>query len=1272
MKSIWKRNVILIVSLLSILFSIISPTVLVSADDANEEFDKQVDEYVGDSEEFTDVLGKIQADSETHRQPSKNTMPHVMKRLFNLGEYINNVEDGVLGSDLGVEKEDILVDNRYACNPDAPNNLINHNCNIPNFTTGLIQNIVYPFMDTFEGAGKTSAYSAFGFGVPNNIPGEIVPSNPGNRAHTYTALELYGYDLKLTSYNGEWDRIEVSTQARMLSNFGVIDKITLMGTGLWNSVQAGVGELRESVSGLIENFSFNPMRWISGISSAVDTALSGGINTVVDTSDLNIVATNGWKRPNFSGTLYNVYVMTDKEVLEETYKLYFREFINELEEKAEVSPELLKVLELEAIPGFTFIPDWETEESIAARESAEATNASEREKVRAPMTALRGAGATNASEGEEGGANEEYSPNYVTVPDPVYYTEKEQLGFWEEDNQDVLDRAADEGLISANLDDYETYDMIVAEWREEWDNRFTREFNALGPVVEDLIEQSDTDVFVNNPHLDPKQPISHYACANSDGSIKRDNSGNIEYLYLKNNKGNTEYLNSNCEPARPPIGGGLFGSGWHIDRPDDTRHIDNMSSSKNTNMSFARSFNSFVAKLTNVVVGLSFSPILSELGIDSLVAELVESFKDTIFFPLAALMAIIGGILVFLQILKNGNAWELLKSTFITFLIFIAGAAFLMHPEATIKMVDEFPSGIDNFIANAVLVDDDGTSYCSTGDEADGIRSAQCNVWGIMVFNPWVHLQFGTGYDNLYANGYAPAGGNELQNTNENLVGNAAVYMGGSHTVNNWAMYQLDKTKAGTINSFDSSNLQAIGKVDKNMYRLVDLQAGPNDGAGTDSKYFESWSSADNGGAFIAVLTTLQSIVVSIAIIGLGMAKIEASLMFSMSIVFLPLMLLYALLPQGKMKLRGYISGLGSLLLKRVVATVIFAVLLKTLSLLYSRSDSITMAALTSIAISIALIIYRKELLNLITVSEVSDIGSQIKQLAAESVPTSLKQKYHLTKAKVTGSATGFAGGAIGASVYKVEQRRRQSEINNQLKDYYEKDKDKLTDKELEVIEELKKENENITHSLNNKNNNIFEQAIHGGSASSNMIGKRTERSIRREGFTVDKVARDAREQVLEEGADSIKNKLEPTALDTYKEVLSHTEGRLSKTTEKKLSAEDARALQDPKIQRQVRKLADKRDKLAKENHDKKDFNALTPDMKEIEKLAEIVDKRRKANIAKNIVRHPFVEREINEERKAREKGKNINSNAEDIKKQLLEKEKEEKNKKERGGNDDN
>ena len=1246
-KSKWKRNTILIMSLIAISFSIISPAIPVLAEtNAITEYNKQVDDYVGDSENFTDVLDKIQEDSETYTEPKKNTMPHVMKRLFNVGEYINGVEYGVLARNLKIERKDILSDNKYACNPDAPNNLINHNCDIPNFTTGLIQNVVSPFMTPpFTNAEKTSSYSAFGLGVPNNIPGGTVPSDPGNRANTYTALELYGYDLKLTSYNGEWDRIEVSNQARMLSNFGIIDKITLMGTGLWNSVNSGV-------AGLIENFSFNPMRWALGLANTFDMTLSGGLNTVIDTSDLNIVATNGWKRPDFSGTLYNVYVMTDKEVLQETYKQYFKNFINKLRNRAEVSPELLEVLALEQIPDFTFVPNWETEESIAARKKAEKINDSEKSKAE---------------------KNDKYNPDYVDVSEPEYYTEKEQLGFWAEDNQNKINRASAQGLISKNPDDYETYDLLVKDWNEKWNDYFTREFNALGPVVKKLIELSDKDVFLDNPHLDPKQSISHYACANSDGSIKKDSNGNIEYLYLKNNKGSTEYLNPNCKSARSPIGGGLFGSGWHIDRPIDTRHIDNVNPEgpfdnviKNAIMSSTRTFNSFIAKITNIVVGLSFSPILSELGIDSLVAKVVDNFKNTIFFPLASLAIMLGGIMLFLQILKNGSAWQLLKSIFVTFLIFVAGAAFLMSPETTMKLVDEFPSKIDNFLANTVLVDDDGTSYCSTGSEEDGIRSAQCNVWGIMVFNPWVHLQFGTGYDNLYANGYAPAGGSELENTNSDLVGNAAVYMGGGHTVNNWAMYQLDKTKAGTINSFDSSNMQAIGKVDKDMYRLVDLQAGPNNGAGTDSRYFETWSSGDTGGPFIAILTIIQTIIVSIAIIGLGANKIEASLMFSLSIIFLPIMLLYGLLPQGKMKLKGYIVSLGNLMLKRVIITTMFAVLLKTLNLSYSRTDSITTAALTSIAISVAFIMYKKELLNLLTASEVSNFGLQVKELISKNAPVSLRQKYNLTKSKIKGSAVGFTGGAIGASAYRVEARRRKSEINKQLKNYYKKDEDKLTKEELDMIDELEKENKDITRTLNDESNNVFEQAIHGGRESSQIIGRRTERSIRREGYAIDKVYRDAKKQVLTEGADSITNKSEPTALDTYKEVLSHTEGRLSKTSERKLSFEDARVLKDPKVQKMVRELAKNRDTLAEDNKNNEDYKALTPDMEEVEKLAKIIDKKRKANIAKNIIVHPIVEQEINEERKAREKGKNITSNVEEIKKQILEQQK-----KERGEDDE-
>ena len=67
-------------------------------------------------------------------------------------------------------------------------------------------------------------------------------------------------------------------------------------------------------------------------------------------------------------------------------------------------------------------------------------------------------------------------------------------------------------------------------------------------------------------------------------------------------------------------------------------------------MSIGRSISSFIAKMTNTVLGLSFSPILSELGIDTLAEQLMKGFRDTIFFPMSTLVAVIGGIMFFMQI----------------------------------------------------------------------------------------------------------------------------------------------------------------------------------------------------------------------------------------------------------------------------------------------------------------------------------------------------------------------------------------------------------------------------------------------------------------------------------------------------------------------------------------------------------------------------------------------------------------------------------------------
>lgn len=1327
-KTRWKRNIILYFSIFIILISSLSPTLNAFADyeTAKTKFNKAVSEFLGDIKEAKDVLRLLEEDSEKNPKPDRDSISYVMKRMFYPGVYANDVRDGVVAKTLKKKKKDILYDGIHICNPNAPDNLIDNNCNIPNFTTSLIQGIANPFMADFNNAGKTSSYSVFGLGVPENIPGGTVPVKEEERKHTYTALELFGYSLPRISYNGEWDQIVVNDEARMLSNFGLIDNITLVGTGLWNSVKAGVGAF-------IENFSFNPVRWFRNLGKVFEGGLSSGINTIVDTSELNVYATNGWKRPRLDSSLYNIYVMTDAEVLRETARNYFTIFTKELNAEAEKNPRLKEVLALNpdtalsGVKAFKYDPKMETEKSKAARKKAEEKRASQIKHNKSEKAKAK------SEKDFFGGA---YKPKYkelTEIPKPVYYTESEQLGLWEKDPgvSALLSKARKNNLLSKKASGYKTYKDMVKEWEKQYEPFFKAEFDANGDTIKAILEEIDVNVFTKYPHLDPKQGISRYACANPDGTIMRKKNKTVEYLYLQNNNGSTEYLNPKCSKARSPIDGGLLGTGWDSKTITDTRHISNVSGEtgvfhqlNNMGVSTIMGINSFIAKFTNVVLNLSFTPILEKLGVDTIVAKLVNGFKETIFFPLASLVIAIGALMIFFQILRNGSAYQLLASVGIVLITFVAGAAFLIHPSATVNLIDKVPAKVDEIVANSILVDDEDTSYCSTGKESNGIRSAQCNIWGAMVFEPWVHLQFGTGSDNLYAKGHIPKGSSGFKNKNEELVGDAAVNMGGGKIQYNWALYQLSKTKAGTINQKDNST--PLGVVDKDLYRLVDLQAGPDNAAASDSRYFDIWSGKDTNG-FLVFLTLIQSIAMGIAIVGLGVAKIEVSFMFSISILFLPIMLLYGLLPVGRGKLIGYIGNLGTLLLKRAIITVMLAVLLKIITLSYSKASSLEVGALTAIFISVAFIIYRKEILKLITLNNgpnnmLNGDTTQIKETIAKMTPRYLKQSYNVVKQNTVGAAAGLVGAAAGATEQKMEARRRISGIRKQIKgleklqgkdgldsaselrlktlkeqeDYYEtalasrnglskkeyedlvnqskeiqlkllenevKMNELMQDKEKnkEEIIALAKENEELEaekYEISKKaafrtrdSRSIISEAFKGSEHSKHIVGRMAERKIRKQGFAALSAYKDIKDTVFAEGAEKITNRNEEVEYDVYKEVMSKSKNNMTKSSKNISENESGQLKASPKIQREIRELADKRRKMIEEGN----YNGITPDMSDIEKAARIVDRRRGIEKVKLGVKNPI--KSINSHKhdlKKRSEDYNSLAKADTVKNQLL------------------
>lgn len=1339
-----KKNAVLMIAIFAIIMSLLSPALSAFADleESEKKFNKESAEFFKEAESATDMLEILESDGKINKKPERNSISYVMRRLFGLGVYVNDVRDGVLSTSIKEDKENIVYKTDKIkgsiCHPKAPKNLIHHNCNIPNFTTGLIQNITVGFDSPLSGAEKTTAYSTFGLGVPKNIPGGKVPVDPEKRKHTYTAMELFGYDLKLTAYSGEWDQITISNSARMLSNFGLIDKITLTGTTLWNTTKDGLSKA-------IENFSWNPMRWIGNTVKAFEAGASSGINTIVDTSELNIVATNGWKRPNIDRTLYNVYVMSDKEVLNETARNYFELFHSSLMSKAEDNEQLNKVMSLkinDALKGieFKYDPKMETEESKEARKEAEkqrekdiAHNESEKEMARMLLE-------------YDGIIYEPKLRDLTKIPKKKFYTEKEQLGMWEEDPDvaSVLSLAREEGILNKeSADEYSKYSDLKSEWEENYEPYFQSNFDAMGDTIQEILDENDSELFQDHPHLDPKQGISKYACMNDDGTIMRKENGTVEYLYTANNSGTKEFLNDKCKVSRTPIGGGMFGTG-DTKGVTDTRHIsmvqeDSAITGKINNVftSTVRSLNSFIAKITNVILGMAFSPILDSLGINTIISKLIESFRDSIFFPLAGLTAAIAALLVFIQLLKNGSAWQLFSSITGMLLIFIVGGAFLLHPTATINLVDEFPAKLDKVISDTILGGGDDNSYCSTGEDKDGIRSAQCGVWGAMVFEPWVHLQFGTGYNNLYANGYAPSGGSSFENENQDLVGNAEVNLGNGTTVNNWAMYQLSKTKYGTINSKDTK--AKYGMIDKDMYRLVDLQAGPR-GSGFDAKHFDDWSGKRSGG-FLIVLTLAQAILMSLTISLLGFAKIEVSLMFSLSVLFLPFMLLYGLLPKGRSKLIGYLSSLVSLLLKRIVIVLMISVLLKIVMAVISNSSTLVDGAMISISISVAFLLYRKEILGLITATEsagglLSGDPQQLKEILGDAIPKTIKQKYAITKANVKGGVAGAIGGAAGALEHKATLRARRAGIRTSLigltlaerlrkgertseeqikkkerlieqnenvnqmiansKKLSDLDYEKIMKSNQEKLDEMIKTNEELARLYKDSNETnesddpyvkerikdleryadrlekeiqkgemilrggvrkgkgVRSSGLQGFGDSMNIIGRRAERKIRTEGLTAISAYSDIKEAVLSKGAKDIADGVDLEAHDVYKEQLSHSKERKSKSSTE-VTVEEQGQLLNRKVQRSVRKMAKKKKDIVNPSRKSKVFDwtklkdspefktaALSDeDIKELQKAANLIDKKRGGNIfdrAKNPMLNKKLEKTRDEAIEAEKK----------------------------------
>lgn len=940
------------------------------------------------------------------RPKNDDSIYYLAEQIFVPGSYINEVWKAVTYSEK--ENADNTVfkeaDNgKEICDfPDEPQNLLNHNCDLPQLGTEFFQSFLGPA--STKGVQNyqmtSSMITGLTLGMPTGIPNNTVPATKEERiasGYNYTALERFGYNLELTSYAGEYDEISTSTPARLLANIGFWGKLKLGGTAILN----GLGGMWKN---LVNNFEWNPLKWGKKLAEA---KVAGGVaaaQTVVDTSNLNVAATHGWKRPDFVDTLYNVYYATDKEIIEKQNADVMQKVKAELKDKIEEDVNAKKAIHLmpeeSDFPKFTYDPNKLTKESAAAIETWKSCNASK------------------SSDDKENKCGSE--------PTPVYMTEEEQFEEWKnEDYQVQFDKDAKDVGIDC-FDESKNYNQLLDCYKPKYTDYGKDIFAGDKSVFKNAVQKIMDEYFTNNPHYDVNRGLSHYMCGDEEGKIS-DGSKSMatwKWLYEKENTRTEEFLNkdASCKPVRPSIEGAQYGTGDGVST--DTRYKEYVNKESIASVGFWGGLGKWLAqlttKITNTLISFAFSNVIEALSIDKIITSSIETFRDSVFFPLATIAIAIWATWSIVKY-QSVKGYGFLKMLLEMLLVFVIATFTLFQAGNLLKLVEVVPTEFDKMLAE-VLITDETTPYCQSSGGQDKVRNIQCTIWDVTIFQPWVHAQWGTSYFNLNADNFS------ISDETKTLVGEAETDLG-AKTIKNWALYQLDRTKTGSITTQDKSH--PTGFKAKNIYKIVDLQAGPKNGEGRDAKYLHSWAGHNSERGSIMFLSGGIGVLTLIVIGGLAIAKLDMTFQMAIRIFFLPFVFVVGLLPGGTQKTWQYLGDILGLIMKRIFVVLILIVSLNILNAIAASDSNYVVTAMFSIGILIAIKMYWKEIVRLINETEVNinQARDTIMNGASSAMPRSVKQRYSQIKNSLYSGSSMALGGAISGVMINRKLKKEGLEV---------------------------------------------------------------------------------------------------------------------------------------------------------------------------------------------------------------------------------------------------
>jgi len=1035
-------------------------------DDGSAEANKKLKQAMEDSGFDPDSQSDFEKWGSQVRAPKdRNSFDYLFYRLF-VPQYINSTPNAVSTTNSGRTSG-------CAAPQNGKGTIVYHNCDVPNISGEIVQDIVR-FIVPSGAYNATQESAKATFGLPSGIlPGNgQVPVSEGARSYKYTGLELYGYNLKYSAYLGEWDYIKVFTKARAMSNFGVFDNLKLGGKAV---IDGAVGAVGNSVEGWNSGFDSGGLAGAIGgfFSGFFEGGATASVNTIMDTSDLNVFEQQAWYRPDFGATTYGARSMNSAELSAESLR-WMNSMMNYYQPNKGVIPEDFPsktppAKPLEAISSCAVISNASGAMKAWGQKST-APGVTEAE-CRAEGDRLKASIQSDLNDAATGGEEPQQLTGASYKWDAEGTQAQESIASWSQKNSGFISSMSKYGW-SCSLPSEGSL-QGRAPGIDAWYSCFSSSYDAN--YTKTLNEEK---VKENNKYTDSIFGkfsglfAGFYAALHQDGNFNaaynrfvcqdtrtgKDIMDGARNARVYNSDGT---LTGKCGAIRAPIQDGLYGNGYTAGQnsaAQDTRRaafspLESLATALgNTAANMSLKVSVVVTQLSNTVLGLAFTPVLDALGIRDVVTSLVTSFRDSMFMPLAVLIIALGAVSILIRAIRSGAYASAFGSFLYIVAAFLLGVIILAKPAATLKAIDEAPVLIENTVLTAMFSSSGSADeLCTATGSSSGVgtggkqidntrgfdpnastRMLMCENWRSFVFTPWVFGQWGTGYENLYAKGYAPEGAKELTNTNGKLVGNAGVNFGGGNVIHNWATYQLATTSVGTSTTADPS--RPTGVVNKNFYRIVDAQMGPNGGKGTDATYAQSWSKFSGDTAAATIFGPVAAVMGAVVVIGYTLAKLELVFVTIFLLVILPIMLLIGIHPTfGRQKLKAYAGTLVGLMIQRVLLTVLMGLLFKFLFSIAASGASYLVVAIVSIIVAGLFIGYRKELLGLVQRSMDAAAGSfaggalyNARGQIAQRIPVGLRNYASLRKEE----ARGMAFGTVAA----IRHRQTLEELPGTLK----------------------------------------------------------------------------------------------------------------------------------------------------------------------------------------------------------------------------------------------